>query len=364
MSDEQSMMPISATRREVADQPDVVARVLAEQAPALRELAQLLAARGTRQIVLLGSGDSWFAGLASRLALETYSGLPAEAIQAYEYAAYGHPAIDASTAVIVISSSGRPTTTWDALDRALATGAYVVGITDKDYAGNPFKEKVHTALVPGALKVGWPAQPTTATIALLIALAVELGAARGHLSDATANGLRAQLWAIPERMRAVLKGSDAWAADLAARLLAPGLRRCYTFVGAGPSLGVAYTGMALLAEGPQELALAIAVEEFHHGLHIATVAHDDVVVLIAPSGAASKRFLDTARSVSAWGAQLVALVDAQDTEVRALAGDSYELPPAPEPMTPLLTLLPLHQLSIHLAARKVAGGYVRPVKVP
>lgn len=49
-------------------------------------------------------------------------------------------------------------------------------------------------------------------------------------------------------MRAVLKGSDAWAADLAARLLAPGLRRCYTFVGAGPSLGVAYTGMALLAK--------------------------------------------------------------------------------------------------------------------
>lgn len=87
-----------------------------------------------------------------------------------------------------------------------------------------------------------------------------------------------------------------------------------------------------------------------------------MVVLIAPSGAASKRFLDTARSVSAWGAQLVALVDAQDTEVRALAGDVFELPPAPEPMTPLR--LPLHQLSIHLAARKVAGGYVRPVKVP
>lgn len=195
---EQLMMPISATRREVADQPDVVARVLAEQAPALRERPSCWprAARARFRCRWLG-GDSWFAGLASRLALETYSGLPAEAIQAYEYAAYGHPAIDASTAVIVISSSGRPTTTGHALDRALATGAYVVGITDKDYAGNPFKEKVHTALVPGALKVGWPAQPTTATIALLIALAVELGAARGHLSDATANGLRAQLWAIP-----------------------------------------------------------------------------------------------------------------------------------------------------------------------
>ena len=73
MYDEQSMMPIAATRREVAAQPEVVARVLAEQSTAIRDLAQRLAARATRQIVLLGSGDSWFAGLGCRLAFETYS---------------------------------------------------------------------------------------------------------------------------------------------------------------------------------------------------------------------------------------------------------------------------------------------------
>ena len=161
MSDDQSMMPIAATRAEVAAQPEVIARVLAEQSTTIRELAQQLAARDTRRIALLGSGDSWFAGMACRLAFATYSGLPAEAIQAYEYASYGDPSFDAATAAIVISSSGRPTTTWDALDRALRTAAYVIGITDKPYAGNPFHEKVHTALVPGAAKVGWPAQTTT-----------------------------------------------------------------------------------------------------------------------------------------------------------------------------------------------------------
>src|SRR5881296_3892100 len=115
------MMPISATRREVAAQPEVVAQVLAEQGTAVRALAAVFAERDTREIVLLGSGDSWFAGLACRLAFETYSGLPTEAIQAYEYAAYGHPSFDDRTVAIVISSSGRPTTTWDALDRALLT---------------------------------------------------------------------------------------------------------------------------------------------------------------------------------------------------------------------------------------------------
>jgi glucosamine--fructose-6-phosphate aminotransferase (isomerizing) len=122
--------------------------------------------------------------------------------------------------------------------------------------------------------------------------------------------------------------------------------------------------MALLAEGPQEAGIAIAVEEFHHGLHIATIAPDDVVLVIAPSGSASRRSLETATSVHAWGVHLVALVDAQDTAIRSLATTVLELPSVPEPMTPLLTLLPLHQLSIHLAARKVAAGYQRPVRVP
>jgi glucosamine--fructose-6-phosphate aminotransferase (isomerizing) len=358
------MMPISATRREVAAQPEMVAQVLAEHAAAVRDLAVDLAARDAREIVILGSGDSWFAGLACRLAFETYAGLPTEAIQAYEYAAYARPAFGSRTVAIVTSSSGRPTTTWDALERALSTPAYVVGITDKPYAGNPFLEKSHTALVPGASKIGWPAQTTTATIALLIDLAIELGRARGHLDTAEADQLSAQLRALPRAMNIVLDQSSQQAEQLARDLLVGGARRIYTFVGAGPSLGVAYVGMALMAEGPQEAGIAIAVEEFHHGLHIATIARDDVVVLIAPTGAASQRYLDTARSLRVWNAWLLAIVDDQDATIGPLADEVLVLPAVPEPMTPLLTLLPLHQLSIHMAARKVAMGYVRPESVP
>jgi glucosamine 6-phosphate synthetase-like amidotransferase/phosphosugar isomerase protein len=364
VSDEEAMMPISATRREVAAQPEVMLRVLDELAGPVRALADLLAARGTRQILLVGSGDSWFAGMACRLAFEQYAGLEAEAVQAYEFAAHGRPSLDAATAVVVISSSGRPTTTWDALDRALKTPAYVIGITDKPYPGNPFNERVHTALVPGAEKVGWPAQTTTATIALLSLLAIELGHARGALDADRANLLREQLRAIPAAARTVLDDSAAWAEELARGFLAGGQRRIYTFVGSGPSLGVAYTGMALLAEGPQEVGIAIAAEEFHHGLHIATIARDDVVVVVAPTGAGSARMLDTARSVQAWGAQLVAIVDGQDQAIRGLAGATFELPSVPEPFSPLLSLLPLHQLSIQLAALKVASGYQRPRSVP
>ena len=364
MSDEEAMMPISATRREVMAQPEVLTRVLHGLSAQVRELAQLLAGRGTRQILLVGSGDSWFAGMASRIAFEQYAGLEAEAIQAYEYAVHGRPGVDATSALIIISSSGRPTTTWDALDRALLTPAYVVGITDKPYPGNPFRERVHTALVPGAEKVGWPAQTTSATIALLIMLAIELGRARHTLADAEADQLINQLLALPQAMAQTLATSEGWAADLAQRFYSADRRRIYTFVGSGSSLGVAYTGMALLAEGPQEVGIAIAAEEFHHGLHIATIAKDDVVLLIAPTGAGSARMLDTARSVSAWGAHLVAIVDTQDQAIRAFTSLLLELPGVPEAFSPLLTLMPLHQLSIQMSAHKVASGYQRPKSVP
>lgn len=364
MSDEHSMMPISATRREVADQPAVIAQVLVDQAVRVRELARLLAERGTRRVVMIGSGDSWFLGLACRLAFERYGGVAADALQAYEYAAYGDAGIDAATAAIVISSSGRPTTTWDALDRALETPAYVIGITDKPYPGNPFAEKPHTVIIPGAAKVGWPAQTTTATMAVLLDLAIELGRARGALTVAAADALGHSLREVVASLDGVLRAAEPWAASLAEQLYRTSVRRVTTFVGTGPNLGVAFNGMALLAEGPQEVGIAISAEEFHHGLHIATIGRDDVVVVLAPTAAGGTRLRDTVRSVKAWGVALIGIVDADDRVIRDDCTASFEVPVTPEPMTPLVMLMPLHQLSIAIASVKVADGYQRPSRVP
>jgi glucosamine 6-phosphate synthetase-like amidotransferase/phosphosugar isomerase protein len=354
-------MPLADSQREVAEQPAVIARVLQDLQTAVRELARKLAERQTRRLFLLGSGDSWFAGQAARLALEQYAGVAVEPLQAYEYAAYGHPGFDAHSAAIVISSSGRPTTTWDALDRALATPAYVVGLSDKQYQGNPFIEKPPTALIPGASKKGMPAQTTTATIAVLIDLAIELGRATGHLSPTQAEALSAELREIPAKMEAVLSASAAIAQELA-----PSLRsaRFYTLVGGGPSFGVAQVGSALLAEGPQEVGLPLAIEEFHHALRFAAIAPGEPVLLIAPTGQVSRRNLDTARSLHNWGVQVIAIVDEQDEAIRPLAQTVFVLPAIPEPFSPLLTILPLHQLSLHLAAQKVAAGYQRAISVP
>ena len=361
MSDETALMPIADTRREVLAQPEVVARVLRELRDSNHDLAQMLVERDVNLVLASGSGDSWFAAQAVRLAWERYAGLPFEALQAYEYAAYGRPGEGERTLHLVISSSGRPTTTWDALDRALVTGACVVGVTDNPAPDNPFVARPHRALVPGAHKVGWPAQTTTATIALLIDLAITFGQARGYLNEDEASAASRVLAQAPELMADVLARSFPWANSLA-----PGLvgGRPYTFVGGGPSFAVAQTGAALMAEGPQEVGLALTVEEFHHGLRVATLQKGDPVILIAPASAGATRYRDTAHSVRQWGARLISLAMPGTADLLNDAAEGLVLPDAPEPMSPLLTLLPLHALSIALAEHKEAGGYQRPEAVP
>lgn len=361
MPDETALMPIEATRVEVSTQPDVVARVLHDLQKQIQKLAQILARQQVNLVLASGSGDSWFAAQAVRLAWERYAGVPFEALQAYEYAAYGRPGEDERTAHFVISSSGRPTTTWDALDRALKSPAFVVGITDNAAVDNPFVVKPSVVLVPGAVKVGWPAQTTTATIAVLLNLAVAFGRARGHLDENAAAHLSQQLEELPSQMAEVLDRSNHWAEMMVASL---SQQRLYTFVGGGPSFAVAQTGAALMAEGPQEVGLALTVEEFHHGLRVATLHTGDPVVLIAPAGESEMRCRDTARVVRQWGARLIALATPATSDLVDAPESGLHLPEVEEPFSPLLTLLPLHVLSIALAEGKVARGYQRPDTVP
>ena len=362
MSDKIAMMPIANTREEVAAQPEVLARVLRELAPQIKALAQQMAAQGINQVLASGSGDSWFAAQAVRCAWETYAGVPFEPLQAYEYAVYGRLGENAHTAHFVISSSGRPTTTWDALDRALATSGLVIGVTDNPAASNPFVAKPPIALIPRGSKVGWPAQTTTATIVTMISLAIAFGKARGHLGEGEAAALQEQLAAIPGQLTAVIPQATTWATQFAATLTDQ--RVHYTFVGGGPSFAAAQNGSALLAAGPQEAGMALTVEEFHHALRIGVIQPHDVVVLIAPQSGVESRCRDTVRVVRAWGSRLLIIATPETADLIQNPAEGVVLPPTPDAMSPLLTIPPLQALSIALAEKKVAAGYQRPQSVP
>jgi glutamine---fructose-6-phosphate transaminase (isomerizing) len=355
------IMPISDTQREVADEPSALEHALNHQLTTLQKIAHELAMRSVDRLYLLGSGDSLYASQAASLAFACYSGVSADAIQAYEFAVFGHPMITSTSAIIVVSSSGRPTSTWDALDRALQTPAYVIGISDIPYPGNPFLEKSHAAIVPGAVKKGWPAQTTTVTVGILIELAILLGRERGFLSYLEAEELDHTLRTIPEKMRLLLQEVQPIAKKIAPELANQVI--CH-FVGGGSGYAAACVGSALWAAGPQIAGMPLEVEEFNHALRISVLSRGDILILIAPDGATNRRNLDTAQVVKKWGGKLLVLTNPSNFELLELADSAFILPDVPEPINPLVTLPVLQQLSIEVAMHRVATGYQRLIIVP
>ena len=179
MTNRQELMPLLETKKEVNLQAKVVATSLEENHLNIIALAHEIVKCGIDKCYLLGSGDSMFAGLCVKEAFQFYARMPLEVIQAYEYAVFGQEGVNEHSALIVISSSGRMSTTRNALDRALKSPGFVIGVTDRASDDNPFYSEPNYKLVPGAIKDGWPTQTTTATIALLIDLAIQIGKTQG-----------------------------------------------------------------------------------------------------------------------------------------------------------------------------------------
>jgi glutamine---fructose-6-phosphate transaminase (isomerizing) len=357
MTIHQELMPLHETRKEVDHQPTVVAASLEANHSDIFDLAQEIVKSGIDKCYLVGSGDSMFAGLCVKEAFQSYAKMPLDVIQAYEYAAFGQEGVDEHAAIIVISSSGRVSTTRKALDRALKSSGLVIGVTDRAADDNPFYAEPKYKLVPGAIKDGWPTQTTTATIALLIDLAIQIGKSKGVSSNSTSDKSFDELNCVLQQMSIVLDRSSEPMVKVAQKVIDA---KTICFVGSGPGYGVANIGAALMAEGPQRVGLPLYVEEFHHSLRINTMDLGMPLFLIAPRDQAYQRYLDTARVVKNWGGYLIAIVTEGDEQIASMANTVVQIPDVPVPMHSLLTMLPLHQFSIALTEGRVARGYKRP----
>lgn len=357
VSDDLVKMPLADTIIEVNNQPKIVANALQNNHELIIELAQLIVEKEISKIQLLGSGDSMFLGYCVQQAFNTYANIPMYVSQAYEYAVLGDIGIQKDTIIFVVSSSGRISTTRDALARALKSEAFVVGVTDDTSAENPFFTLPSKVLVPGGCKKGWPTQTTTATMVLFYDLAIQIGRFSGFLSETESADLFSQLEKTIGLMGKVLDQSKISAVKIAEKFIED---EVFYFIGSGPGYGVASIGGALAAEGPQRLGVPFYVEEFHHSLRINTVEMGMPVFLIAPQDPSYSRYLDTVKAVKNWGGYLIALINESDDTIPALANMVIKLPGVPWEFNPLLSLMPLHLFSIELTKFREARGYQRP----
>lgn len=342
---------VELTNQEMMAQGQAISRTLATAAEGIARIANDLAERPLRRVVMIGCGDSWISGYGVRLAMERVLGVVCEPYEAFDFEQYGLATVDEATLVIGLSSSGNTAPVMAGLRGAVAKGGYAVALSNS--ANSAMTREFPDTLLIQATRGGWPTQSSTAAMALKIALALAIAKARG-LSEGDAAGLAADLAAMPALMdkvsrdfteRAIALGKELARADMV--LLA----------GAGPHFAPAAFGAAKLKELAPIHAIAFPLEEYHH---YRTQKAGDPMFVIAPDAASHQRALETVIVGKGVGGHTIVLAPEGESAFDDYAAHVWHLPKVRVELAPMLYSVPLHLFSYHVTKARDALGLGAP----
>ncbi len=301
---------------------------------------------GLERVLILGCGTSWHAGLIGKHMIETLAQVPVEVDIASEYR-YRPGLGSRGTLALAISQSGETADTLGALKHAKGCGARSLALCN--VVGSSLTreaEAVQCTRVGPEIGVA-STKAFTGQLVGLYLLAVGLGEARGSLAPERAQGLRAELAAVPELAAAVLAGAEG-IAELAGGL---GEAASVLFLGRGISHAVALEGALKVKELSYVHAEGYAAGEMKHG-PIALVDPKLPVVVVAPQDRLYAKVAANVEEVKARGGVVVAVATDGDEELGGRADQVLYVPRTSELLSPLLTVLPLQLLAYHLAVRR------------
>lgn len=334
---------VEYTWTEMWAQPQVLHTNLALEQSAIAETAAFIAGHPLDRIYLTGCGDSVASMIGVRAFYEQVLGIPCEAIQALDFTYYYNRPVDSRTLVITLSSSGATTRTVEAMLLARAMGALTLTLSNT--VGSPLMVESSRGLLIHAERKGWPTQSSTAAMAILYQLGIDLARQRGYSTGDLAE-YQAELDQAAEKIQKVL---DNHSNSIRAVAEEEANRSIYLFAGGGPAYACALFGAAKVKECSPNHAISIPLEEFHH---YNSQKAGDPLFLVAPRGPSLPRALDTAREGRRWGGQVYSVVTENDHTLDMDSNRVFPLPAMDELLTPLVYTVPLQLFAYHVAMAK------------
>jgi glucosamine--fructose-6-phosphate aminotransferase (isomerizing) len=351
---ESNVRAIDVMRREIETIPSIIADQIVRVRPALRDLAGELGP-GLEDVVLTGCGDSYFAGLAVRLAFERATGLRCRAVEALELARYEVRYVDAQPPplLVAVSYGGEVGRTIEAAAVAERFGWHTVAMTGR--AAGRLARTAQRRVLMEVPTLGFSPGTSTyiAMVTALLVLVSELARVRGRAHEADI--LDDALERAGDLAARTLERADA-AAHAAARTIADA--PITTFLGAGPSRAAAAFGAAKLFEGPQRYGVVQDLEEWAHEQYFIS-GRETPIVMVAPSGASHDRALELLDEMAFIGAPVFVVSDLPVPDVHA----DRCLPIAAgldEATSGLLTPLPLALIGFYVAEARGTRSYGFP----
>ena len=325
-------VPNSRLRQEIHEQPEVIARLLAEESAPVTRIVEQLAKRNVCYVMIAARGTSDNAATYGKYLFANALRLPVGLAAPSLYTIYGSPPRTGPDALVIgISQSGESPDIVAVLQEARRQGATTLSITNAP--ASPL------------------AQASEFSIACHAGPELSVAATKSYTAQLTALALLAATWSGDEQRKAQIQTlPDAVQHTLG---LAPTIRACsqrYRYMEACVVLGRGYNyptahEIALkMKELNYILTEPYSSADFMHG-PIAIIGQGFPVLLVAPSGEVYPDLLALARELKDKGAELIAISDRP--EALDMAVTPLQLPvTVPEWLSPVVCVIP-GQLMAH-----------------
>ncbi|MBS1658826.1 MAG: glutamine--fructose-6-phosphate transaminase (isomerizing) [Chitinophagales bacterium] len=300
-----------------------------------------------KNLRMVACGTSWHAGIVGEYLFEDLARIPVEVEYASEFR-YRNPIINADDMVIAISQSGETADTLAAIQLAKQKGATVFGVCN--VVGSSIARSTHAGCFTHAgPEIGVASTKAfTAQVAVLTMLALLTAHKRGTITQSRYHQLINELDAIPEKVKEVLRTNEQikYISDFFKDA------RNFLYLGRGYNFPVALEGALKMKEISYIHAEGYPAAEMKHG-PIALIDDEMPVVVVATKGGPSyDKIISNIQEVKARKGRIIAIVTKGDNVIRDLAEFTIEIPETEEPLTPMLSVVPLQLLAYHIAVMR------------
>lgn len=322
--------PGAFLRAAIESQGEQAARLLADTEPVVAAANRL---QGVRRLFIAGTGTSYHGAMVGEHLFRA-AGYEAWAVPAFEFSQYP-PALRPGDGLIVLSHRGTKRFSMGALQHVSGLADRWIAITGQ---GSPLTGAGVVQTVPQERS----SVHTVSHLGALVRLAQLATQASPDLHAAWAGAMQG----LPDRVQSVLEDSRDRIDVLAEHIR---LDRGTFFIGGGPATATALEGALKLREASFVFAEGHEVEAVLHGPLISIDAADRALMIAEP-GPSLARTQDVAAGLSAIGAPFAAVGSAAS----ALddAGWTFSTPPLPEPLAPILNVIPLQWLAYFVSRRR------------
>jgi len=302
--------------------------------------------RAAKNIIIVGCGTAYHAGLCGKYILEEVCALPVSVEVSSEFR-YRNPLVNKSDLVISISQSGETADTLAAAREAKLKGATTLTICNV-LGSTLVRESDGVIYTHAGPEIGVASTKAfTAQLAVLYIFALYIGRLNKTLPAERFNKLLNQLALIPRMQVEILKQHNA------IKITAHKHHHfgSFLFLGRNINYPTALEGALKLKEISYIPAEGYPAGEMKHG-PIALIDEYRAVVCIAPASKVYEKMVSNIQEIRSRRGIIIAIATAGDEKIKELTREIIYIPKTEEFLSPLLTVIPLQLLAYYIAVKR------------